>query len=149
MSSSKMRRDTILLQRFAKEENSSMKLLPEENSQKKMLLSWWNKFFHVSIIVTNNILSTETWSQRIFYWNKTKISIKLKSLILELPSFLTPQRSLMRNSELLTTLPQRSSTRATMRNATSGLVELFFTSLYQESLLSMELVIKKSWRKSS
>jgi len=50
----------------------------------------------------------------------------------------------MRNSELLTTLPQRSSTRATMRNAISGLVELFFTSLYQESLLSMELVIKKS-----
>lgn len=128
-------------------ESSLMRSSPEANSQRRMQPSWWNKCYHVWITATRTTSFTEISSQKTFSLSKTKTSIKLKSSISVLPLSTTAANHLMRSLVLPITLPQRSSTKDTMRSAISGHVVLSHTLSSQVCHPSMVKATKRLWRR--
>jgi len=146
-SSSKMRRDTILLPIFAKVVSSSMKSSREVNSQRMMPLFLSNKFSPVLTTAMLTILFIEILNLRTFFSKPIKNSTKLKLLISEPHLLLRKERSLMKNSELHTTLLQKSLTRIMAPNVTFGQSVLLPISSFQVSHPLTARLIKKLWRK--
>ena len=112
-----------------------------------MHLCLWNKFLVASIIVIKITLSTGILNLRISCWSKIGNSIKSRLLISELHSLSMMERSLMRSSELLITLPQKSLQRIMVKSATFGLAELLLISCYLEFHHLTAQLTKKLWRK--
>ena len=126
-----------------------MKLLLRVNSVRKMQLCWLIRFLPVSTIAIKTISSIEILNQKMFSLRQIKNLIKLKLLILVPPFKLKKDRNLMRNSEHLTILLQRSSWRIMVLNVIYGLLvssPILFCLVFHHLMVRL---IKKLWKKLS
>jgi len=124
-------------------------LSPSRSTKRRQLYRWWRICLKLWSTCTSTMWSIEILSQRTFFLRQIKSSIKLKLLILVHLLLLRMEKSLMRNSEHLTTLLQKSFKKIMELNAIFGQLVLLLSLFYLVFHHLMVRQTKKSWKKLS